>query len=197
MRKKRATTRRKSTLTPPWTPWIDLARQTSEMLTASAQVIGHRTRRLALAGGQPSARDRREFTRMGQEKIAAATESARAMAREMLAIHLRWGRLGFEQVLAGMSVAMSPPHRKPFGGEGAAAPNGACRCRPGPLWSARLLNGPRGAERAAARAFPGHRERETARDAQKETAPVVKLDRVERKSTSINSECPQLGHGIL
>lgn len=108
MKKKRATTRRKNTLTPSWTPWFDLARQTSEMLTASAQVIGHRTRRLARAGVQPSERDRREFTRMGQEKIAAAAESARAMAREMLAIHLRWGRLGFEQALAGMSAAMSP-----------------------------------------------------------------------------------------
>ncbi len=61
-------------------PWFDLALKTGEMLLASAQVIGYRTERLARAGAKPSARDRREFALMVQEKYAAAAQSAIAMA---------------------------------------------------------------------------------------------------------------------
>jgi hypothetical protein len=41
------------------------------MMSASAQVIGHRTGRMALAGPAPNARDRREIALMGQQKIEA------------------------------------------------------------------------------------------------------------------------------
>jgi hypothetical protein len=58
----------------PFLIWTDLAVKTSEMMLASALVIGHRTARMALAGPKPSVRDRREFTLMGQEKIEAAAE---------------------------------------------------------------------------------------------------------------------------
>lgn len=67
----------------PFVLWTDLALRTGEMLAASAQVIGHRTGRMVRAGPSPNARDRKEFTRMGLEKVAAANESAWAMGRQL------------------------------------------------------------------------------------------------------------------
>ena len=57
-----------------------IARQAAELAVAVPQVIAHRLTRLALAGPAPSARDRREFQRMGAEKAAAFAESWNAMA---------------------------------------------------------------------------------------------------------------------
>lgn len=59
-----------------------MALLTQEMLWSSAWVIQHRTQRIAAAGPLPNARDRREFERMGSEKVAAAAASAAAMARQ-------------------------------------------------------------------------------------------------------------------
>ena len=64
--------------TPP------VARQAAELAVAVPQVIAHRLTRLALAGPTPSARDRKEFRRMGAEKAAAFAESWNAMATGML-----------------------------------------------------------------------------------------------------------------
>ena len=64
--------------TPP------LARQAAERAVAVPQVIAHRLTRLALAGPTPSARDRKEFRRMGAEKAAAFAESWNAMALQAL-----------------------------------------------------------------------------------------------------------------
>ncbi len=61
-----------------------IARQAAELAVAVPQVIAHRLSRLALAGPAPSARDRREFQRMGAEKAAAFAESWNAMARQTL-----------------------------------------------------------------------------------------------------------------
>ena len=63
--------------------WTSLAARTAEMMLASSQVIGHRTRRIALAGGAPSARDRREFALMGWEKVDAGARSAHAMGSQL------------------------------------------------------------------------------------------------------------------
>ena len=71
----------------PFALWSSLALETGEMLFAAAKVIGVRTNRLACAGPLPTARDRREFTLMGREKIEAATLSATAMGTQ-------WMRLG-------------------------------------------------------------------------------------------------------
>ena len=49
--------------------------QAVEMAFAVPQVIMRRLTRMALAGSKPSARDRKEFQRMGAEKIAAFVES--------------------------------------------------------------------------------------------------------------------------
>ena len=65
-------------------PWTELAVQTGEILAASAQVIGLRTGRMAVAGPLPSARDQHEFALMAQEKFDAAGASAAAMAGQWL-----------------------------------------------------------------------------------------------------------------
>jgi hypothetical protein len=70
----------------PFLIWADLWLKSGELMMASAQVIGHRTARIAAGGIKPGARDLREFTRMGQEKAAAATESATAMAAHMMTV---------------------------------------------------------------------------------------------------------------
>jgi len=57
-----------------------------ELWAAVPEVIWHRAARLATAGPVPSLQDRQEFQRMGQEKVAAFTESIFAMAAETL----RW-----------------------------------------------------------------------------------------------------------
>jgi hypothetical protein len=51
-----------------------------ELGVAAPQVVAHRTARMMLAGGAPSARDRRELQRMGTEKILAFNEAWTAMA---------------------------------------------------------------------------------------------------------------------
>jgi len=50
-----------------------------ELSFAAPQVILHRCNRLALAGWTPSQRDRREFQRMGIEKVAAWMDGWSAM----------------------------------------------------------------------------------------------------------------------
>jgi hypothetical protein len=61
---------------------LKLARQTGELALAAPQVVAHRVTRMLLAGAQPSARDRREFTAMGAEKVAAFQESWMAMGMQ-------------------------------------------------------------------------------------------------------------------
>jgi hypothetical protein len=69
-----------------------------ELSFAVPQVIAMRTARMLAAGVNPSARDRREFERMGTEKAQAFWESMNAMGLEMakaqqryaLSAMLRW-----------------------------------------------------------------------------------------------------------
>lgn len=58
-----------------------VARQTLELSLAAPQVVAHRVARMAAASIAPtlSDRDRREFTRMGSEKLQAMQESWMAM----------------------------------------------------------------------------------------------------------------------
>jgi hypothetical protein len=90
----------------PMAAWSQLALKTGEMLLASAQVINHRTNRIAMAGAVPNTRDQREFALMGQEKIEAATESAQAIATRMVTMNAQIGTLAFRQMLNGMSGIM-------------------------------------------------------------------------------------------
>jgi len=61
---------------------MSLAAQAAALGLAVPQVLGHRLSRMALAGGSPSLRDRREFSRMATEKLAAFSQSWTAMAAE-------------------------------------------------------------------------------------------------------------------
>ena len=56
-----------------------LAQQALGLSMAVPQVIAHRVGRMAAAGPNPSARDRKEFKQMGAEKTAAFYESWAAM----------------------------------------------------------------------------------------------------------------------
>lgn len=93
--------------TNPLLAWTRLALKTGEMMAASAQVIQHRTSRIAAAGTLPCARDQREFTRMGQEKFEAAAESAQALAARMVTMQAQFGALAFRQMLNGASGVMA------------------------------------------------------------------------------------------
>lgn len=59
-----------------------LPAQAIELGLAAPQVIAHRMARMASAGASPSSRDRKEFYRMGTEKMAALNEAWSAMALE-------------------------------------------------------------------------------------------------------------------
>lgn len=58
-----------------------------ETATIAPQVIAHRLMRMVMAGTTPNSRDRKEFTRMGQEKFDAYGESMLAMAMQMYKIN--------------------------------------------------------------------------------------------------------------
>jgi hypothetical protein len=58
--------------------------QAVELACAVPQVVAHRVTRMAVAGPTPSARDRKEFQRMGAEKTAAFGESWNAMTLQAL-----------------------------------------------------------------------------------------------------------------
>ena len=98
---------RTPSFTNPVLVWTRLAWKTGEMMLASAQVIHHRTGRMVAAGAKPSARDRREFALMGQEKIEAGVESASAIAAQMMTMNPLLGPRAFKHMMAGAAVVMS------------------------------------------------------------------------------------------
>lgn len=67
-----------------------LALRSAELAIAVPQVVAHRVARMALAGANPSTRDRQEFTRMVAEKQQAFAASWTAMALEALAMQQRF-----------------------------------------------------------------------------------------------------------
>jgi len=86
--------------------WSSLVAQTAEMMLASAQVIGHRTRSMALAGPAPGARDRREFALMGQEKLDASAQSFQAMTSHLLNRNQELAAKAFSDMLRSASALM-------------------------------------------------------------------------------------------
>jgi hypothetical protein len=96
-----------NSLLSPFMVWSDLAVKTGEMMVASAQVISHRTGRMATAGASPSARDQHEFRLMGQEKVEAMTESAQAMALQMMTMNPMLGLSAFELMMKSSGALLS------------------------------------------------------------------------------------------
>ena len=77
---RRRRTARRRTLVPSATDWIAPWMQMCEIACTAPLVIGYRTARTLTGGWPPSARDRREYTRMWQEKVEAFTQAAMAAA---------------------------------------------------------------------------------------------------------------------
>lgn len=98
---------RTPSVTNPFLVWTRLAWKTGEMMLASAQVIHHRTSRMAAAGVTPLARDRREFALMGQEKIETGVESASAIAAQMMTLNPLLGPRAFKHMMTGAAAVMS------------------------------------------------------------------------------------------
>ncbi len=67
-----------------WQPWM----QMWEIAVAAPEVVAHRTARMAESGRTRSSADRRELTRMTQEKFEAFGESASAMAAGIVRANL-------------------------------------------------------------------------------------------------------------
>ena len=87
--------------------WSELGFKTGEMMLATAQVVGHRTNRIAFAGPTPNASDLREFSLMGTEKLSAGAESAQAMALSMIGMTQQFWALALKQLLVGTAATLS------------------------------------------------------------------------------------------
>jgi hypothetical protein len=87
--------------------WTDLAWKIGEMSLASAQVIAYRSTRMAAAGPLPNSRDRREFSRMGHEKVEAATESALGIAAQLTTMSGMVGARAFGHMMSANAALMS------------------------------------------------------------------------------------------
>ena len=64
----------------PFLLWGTLGLKAMQMSASAAQVIAIRTTRMALAGANPSAADRRENSRMVTEKVDAFSRAGQALA---------------------------------------------------------------------------------------------------------------------
>jgi hypothetical protein len=107
-----------SLLFNPFALWMDLALKTAETLFASGLVIGTRVNRMQLAGPNPSARDRKEFTLMGTEKLKAMTDSAMAVGLRMhqSQLHLLSAALQpFHTASTGNARRLARPRRRARG----------------------------------------------------------------------------------
>ena len=97
--------RRKKSAIPAALPmvwWWDLATRSTEMLTASAEVIFHRSVRMGSMSNPPSAHDRGELSTMVTEKVAASQQSAAAM---MVAASSAASKFWLNQWMAGAVLA--------------------------------------------------------------------------------------------
>ena len=91
----------------PLTVWTDLAWKTCEMMMASAEVVGHRTGRMAVAGPLPDPNDQHEFALMGREKFEAAAESSCAMAEYVMTMNRELRLEALRQMLTGSTAVIS------------------------------------------------------------------------------------------
>jgi hypothetical protein len=93
-----------------------LAAQSVELALAAPQVVMHRLSRMALAGAAPSQRDRREFTRMGHEKVLAFYQSGVAFWGEVLRAQLQITQslfaIGWAMALGARPKGLPPGHHQ-------------------------------------------------------------------------------------
>ncbi len=87
-----------------------LGQEMTEMMIAAPQVVAHRTTRMLMAGNTLNAKDSREFKAMGDEKLAAFSESWQAMASQALTSQMQ-----LATTLAQMAFKQSSMWWPPFG----------------------------------------------------------------------------------
>ena len=88
-------------LGPSWTAWMKMW----EVSAVAPIVIGYRLAGMARGGSQPNACDRREYTRMGEEKVDAWYEATLATGQRFFEANLALTGLLWRQVWGG---AFSP-----------------------------------------------------------------------------------------
>lgn len=89
----------------PWTWWWELATQSAEMMTASAEVVARRSVQASAMSSPPSAADQRELTTMVTEKVAAYQQSATAMAMSSSSAYRGVSEFWVNQWLASAGLA--------------------------------------------------------------------------------------------
>ena len=99
----------------PFLLWADFAVKSTEMLTASGQVITSRVGQLARAGANPRPRDMREIVRMGSEKVQAAGESGLAVATRLQQTHYALLARAWQQWFASLGAMNSLATSRSFG----------------------------------------------------------------------------------
>ncbi|SFM29572.1 polyhydroxyalkanoate granule-associated phasin [Variovorax sp. OV329] len=98
----------------PLALWTDVAAKTGNMLLSSSTVVQIRTQRILNSAFSPSESDLAELGLMGQEKLAAVSESGSAMASQMHATHFALTHRAMRQTLqtvdalAGLMLSISP-----------------------------------------------------------------------------------------
>lgn len=104
----------------PFVLWSRFAWTGVETLINAAQVIGHRSTRMALAGPNPGARDRRENQVMAHEKFRAGSDAAMAMWMRMATLNQQFAMLAVKETLAAATAIMPrgvPRVGAPFAGD--------------------------------------------------------------------------------
>ena len=97
------------TATSPVLAWANIALKSFEIAAASGQVIPIRLARLAASGPNPSDEDRREFHRMGAEKVVAFSKSGAALAFESAPWFARTALHSFASTAAFWAACMRMP----------------------------------------------------------------------------------------
>jgi hypothetical protein len=72
-----------------------------QLATIAPMVIGYRLAGMAIAGPEPSARDRKEVARMGQEKVDAWSEAVQAMGMRIARANMDMAALLLRQAWGG------------------------------------------------------------------------------------------------
>src|SRR4051794_29802925 len=91
----------------PFMVWSAMGGKALELMSASAQVIAHRTNRMLLAGVSPSRDDQQEFALMVREKVDAGVRSSIAMTTHLFAMGPLFGMQLAAQALQTSAAMMA------------------------------------------------------------------------------------------
>jgi hypothetical protein len=99
---------------PTWAAWMKMG----EICATAPMVIGYRLAGMALAGSQPKARDRREASRMGQEKLDAWYEATLATGQRLFEANLALTGMFWRHVWGGAVAPVTLTSRMAGLGQG-------------------------------------------------------------------------------